>query len=462
MDLFGVSRLPILARKSRLAYLIMMEAHCEDHRAGSTDVLARSRQRAWVIRGRYLAKEVCASCWLCKLNRRKLTEQLMADIPPHQLRPCPPFSYISLDFAGPYLVRAMGNSRAQVKVWGLVIVCQNTRAIKMYATAGYSTDDFLTAFTRFTANHGNPLVVVSDAGSQLVKAGKLVDQFDPSKLNWNKIIEGAAKNGTRWKNIQPGCQWRNGLAEAAVKLVKTTLGHTLANQRTLNYAELDTLFSSVANVVNQRPIAVQFYTEEDYHAITPNDLLLQRSKNTVPGVQYAEEESLTKRQQIMKEIEDTWWRQWFVQALPQLVPYKKWRVERRSLQVGDIVLVQYDKNVGKADYRLARVLKVHPDAHKVVRTVTVGFRKTNRNEATLPYVPKPLQEMELGVQRLVVICPKEEQTEETTGTHVESDAVGEMDATVKTDADGNVDATVDTGTVGDENAAVGTDAVMGV
>ena len=56
-------------------------------------------------------------------------------------------------------------------------------------------------------------------------------------------------------------------------------------------------------MVNQRPIAVQFYTEKDYHAITPNDLLLQRSKNTVPGVQYAEEESLTKRQQIMKEIE---------------------------------------------------------------------------------------------------------------------------------------------------------------
>ena len=88
--------------------------------------------------------------------------------------------------------------------------------------------------------------------------------------------------------------------------------------------------------------------------------------------------------------------------------------------------------------------------------------KTNRNEATLPYVPKPLQEMELGVQRLVVICPKEEQTEETTGTHVGSDAVGEMDTTVKTDADGNVDATVDTGTVGDENAAVGTDAAMGL
>ena len=113
----------------------------------------------------------------------------------------------------------------------------------MYATAGFGTDDFLTAFTRFTANHGNPLLVVSDSGSQLVKAGKVIDAVDLSKVDWKKITEGAAKNGTKWKIVEPGCQWRNGLAESAVKLIKSTLALTLASQRTLNFAELDTLFS---------------------------------------------------------------------------------------------------------------------------------------------------------------------------------------------------------------------------
>ena len=173
----------------------------------------------------------------------------MADIPSHQLFPCPPFSHVSLDFAGPFMARAMGNSRAQIKVWGLVVVCQNTRAVNMYATGGYATDDFLTAYTRFTANHGNPLLVVSDSGSQLTKAAKLMDQFDLTKLDWVKIRQGAARNGTEWKVVQPGCQWRNGLAEAAVKLVKSTLHHTLANQKALNFAELDTLFSSVCNLI---------------------------------------------------------------------------------------------------------------------------------------------------------------------------------------------------------------------
>ena len=240
----------------------------------------------------------------------------MSDIPSHQLRPCPPFTYVSLDFAGPYKVKAMGNSRAYLKSWGLVVICQNTRAIKMYATAGYSTDDFLTAFLRFTANHGNPLLVVSDSGSQMIKAGHVIEGGDPTKLDWTRIREGAAKNGTDWKAVEAGCQWRNGLAEAAVKLVKSKLEMTLASHTALTYAELDTLFSSIANVVNQRPISVRSFTEEDLIAITPNDLLLGRTRNTVPGVSYGTDDNVTKRQEIMREVEDLWWLNGFDKPCP--------------------------------------------------------------------------------------------------------------------------------------------------
>ena len=409
MKLLGVSRLPVLARDTRLVRLIMMECHDEDHRSNPLDVLARSRHRAWIIRGRYLAKEVCKVCPACKLSKRRLCRQLMADIPEHQLVPCPPFSYVSLDFAGPYLARAMGNSRAQIKVWALVLICQNTRAVKIYATAGYSTDDFLLAYRRFTSNHGNPLLVVTDAGSQLVKAGRIIDQQKNINLDWTQIKEKAAKNGTDWKTIEPGCQWRNGLAEAAVKVVKSTLEHTLINQRTLNYAEMDTMFSSIADIVNRRPIAVQGYTEDDYHAICPNDLLLQRSRNSFPGVEYANDESLNRRQQVLKELEDTWWSQWIAQALPHLVPYKKWRSEERNVRIGDIVLVLYDRKIKKGDYRLGRVVNVFPDAHDRVRTVTVGMRRRDQRENSLPYVAKPLDQITLGVQRIAVVFPVEEQ-----------------------------------------------------
>ena len=258
LTLLGVQSLPILARGTRLAKLIMIECHCESHRASTSDVLARSRQRAWIVRGRYLAKEVCSNCPKCKLLRKRLSEQLMSEIPEHQLYPCPPFSHVSIDLAGPYQAKAMGNSRTYIKLWGLVIICQNTRAVRMYAVAGYSTDAFLTAYHRFTANHGNPLLVVSDAGTQLKKAGKMIDSDGGTGMDWGRIGDSAAKNGTKWKSVEAGCQWRNGLAEAAVKLLKSALDLTIRSQTTLTYAEFDTLFSVIANLVNQRPIAGQY------------------------------------------------------------------------------------------------------------------------------------------------------------------------------------------------------------
>ena len=260
-------------------------------------------------------------------------------------------------------------------------------------------------------------MVVADSGSQLTKAGKIIDgEGDPRKLDWNRITENASKSGTKWQTVEPGCQWRNGLAEAAVKLVKSTLDQTLESHTILNYAELDTIFSSVANIVNQRPIAVRSFDDDDLHAITPNDLLLQRTKNTVPGANYGDNDSLTKRQELMAKIESEWWNQWISKALPHLVPFKRWRTEHRSMKLNDIVLVHHEKKVGKGTYKLGRVLKVHPDKHGVVRTVTVGMRRTDSREPALPYRPKQLEEFRLGIQRLAVICPVEEQGGETVDT----------------------------------------------
>ena len=70
----------------------------------------------------------------------------------------------------------------------------------------------------------------------------------------------------------------------------------------------------------------------------------------------------------------------------------------------------YGKSFGKGEYRLGRVLQTHPDSQNVVHTVTVGVRGKDRSAKDLTYVPRALEEHCLGVQRLSVICPIEEQT----------------------------------------------------
>ena len=98
-------------------------------------------------------------------------------------------------------------------------------------------------------------------------------------------------------------------------------------------------------------------------------------------------------------------------VLPSHGAFPTLETRERYLRPDDIVHVLYDKKVGKGTYRLGRVLEVHPDAHNVVRTVTVGLKHLDKREAALLYMPRPLERHVLGVQRICVICPVEEQDE---------------------------------------------------
>ena len=84
--------------------------------------------------------------------------------------------------------------------------------------------------------------------------------------------------------------------------------------------------------------------------------------------------------------------------------------------------------------KLGRVLHVHKDLHGIVRTVTFGVRGKAGADKALPYVPRPLDDIVLGVQRLVVICPMEEQVD--VGNYGNRDDLGATDAV---DATGVID-----------------------
>ena len=133
--------------------------------------------------------------------------------------------------------------------------------------------------------------------------------------------------------------------KSILKLMGIHLMPVLASQSTFNFAKLDTLFSSVTNTVNQRPIAIESFTGEDTRAIIPNDLLLQRSKSTVPGVVYGTNYSIPRQQEVFRELEQAWWDRWIVQALPHLVPFKEWKHEHRSMVMGDVAFVLFEETV---------------------------------------------------------------------------------------------------------------------
>ena len=57
--------LPVLLSSSPLARLLVKTVHEEDHRKDVGGVLAATRRKAWIIRGRQLIKSVVRECMVC-------------------------------------------------------------------------------------------------------------------------------------------------------------------------------------------------------------------------------------------------------------------------------------------------------------------------------------------------------------------------------------------------------------
>ena len=405
----GVSALPVLMSQSRAAYLYMERAHCgefgTEHKS-VTETLARSRTSVWIHRGRDLAKKICKNCPLCMKNKKKLCGQQMAKIRPEGLVVCRPWTFVSLDFAGPYKVRGVVNSRARMKCWVLVYVCRSTKAVCLLATCGYSTQSFLLRHAEFVARMGAPSKIVSDRGVQLVSAGiVLAGKESPEKWDWKRVTR---DNSTiSWEFVPVGSQHRNGLPEATVKVLKKSLAHALHPGVVLAYDELVTLLSRISYSINQRPLGLantsqSSQQEDNMVPLTPNMMLLGRSSNESPPLDYTEDDRFCSRLSYVSTVETTWWKKWVKEVLPTLLPYTRWRKQQKNLSVGDVVMMWYTGNM-KDHYRLARIVEVFPDQKGLVRTVRVKYRKKNMKEPRTVCSSKNLVEEKVSVQRLQLL-----------------------------------------------------------
>ena len=297
--ILGVDKLSILSSKSRLAKLIMIKSHEEgtgfDHR-GVAGTLAKSRSRAWITDGGKLAKFVRNSCNLCKRNAKKTQSQQMALIRDEQLQPCPPFTHVSLDYMGPRIVQDEVKKRTDMKVWVLVYCCRSTRAVCLLAVSGYSTDTFLVRHMEFVSRHGPPQTIVSDRGCSLVKAGMILEpDSHPTTWNWKKIV--ASNRTTNWQFTEIGCQWRNGLSEAMVKITKKCLKTAVPDDTKITYGEFVTLLAQVSYTINTRPIGVFGGNDQndEIQPITPNQLLIGRSSFDTKAPEYDLDNALPKK-----------------------------------------------------------------------------------------------------------------------------------------------------------------------
>jgi len=142
----------ILPQKGHMTTLIIRHAH-EQLRGGH--VLSRLRKKYWIVGV------------TSRRTKASTLEQKMADLPQDRLTPAPPFTYVGVDYFGPYFVK---EGRKEYKRYRALFTCLVSRAVHIEIAHSLETDSFLNALRRFIVPRGPVRELRCDDGTNFVGA----------------------------------------------------------------------------------------------------------------------------------------------------------------------------------------------------------------------------------------------------------------------------------------------------
>ena len=385
----------LLPGESHITEIIAREIHEDGGHLGEAATVAKIRSKYWIVGIRKIVKRMIRKCTKCKMKLRKLEGQQMSTLPIERLKPCPAFTYVGVDYFGPFKVKGEVQKRVTGKCFGVLLTCLTCGAVHLDISADYSTDEFLHTLRRFASVRGWPKKFLSDKGTNLVGASNELKEM-VEKVDWDKVGRQSLQKETEWVFSPADAPWYNGAAEALVKSAKRALNAAIG-ETVLRFSELQTVMYEAAQLLNQRPIGECPNNPDDQTYLCPNDLLLGRASPTTPQIQFDTVASSYRRFEFTQRIISTFWRRWIREVFPNLVIESKWHVEKRNVQPGDVVMMQ-DANAVRGNWKKALVERVLQSQDGRIRRVIVAYRNDQGTRV----------EVERAVQRLIVLVPIEE------------------------------------------------------
>lgn len=159
----------ILPRKSHVTTLLIRYVHQKLGHAGRGHVLAALRERFWIVCANAAVRQVLYRCVTCRRARSSPNVQKMADLPLERLTIAPPFTYVGIDYFGPFLIK---EKRKELIRYGTLFTCMASRAIHIEVASSLDTNSFIHALRRFIARRGPVKQIRSDNGTNFVGANK--------------------------------------------------------------------------------------------------------------------------------------------------------------------------------------------------------------------------------------------------------------------------------------------------
>ena len=392
------NKFPILiSGNHHFAKLVIAHFHEKVKHQGRVITLSAIREAGYfILHGSSVIKKFVNKCVLCRRLRLPLNEQKMSDLPSDRLDVgAPPFLNTGMDVFGPYAVTDGANTRRSTstkKCWAVLFTCMNSRATHIESLPYLDGCSMINALRRFFCIRGPCKKLRSDQGTNFVAAKNQDTSFSASVMNE------ITSQGCEWEMNPPKASHFGGIWERQIKSIKSILNTCFLQMgsRVLTRDDLNTFLQECACILNNTPLWEYSNDPNDPRPLTPAMLLNLRSDPPSSVNVYTERDFLaygSKRWRRIQFLSDQFWSRWKVDYLQSLQRRNKWHSEKRSLKVGDIVLLKDSSK--RYQWPIAKVLSVKKSKDGLVRSADVVTSSRNSNGTKL--FSRPISELSLLV-----------------------------------------------------------------
>ncbi|XP_028176630.1 uncharacterized protein LOC114364612 [Ostrinia furnacalis] len=370
----------IIPKDTRLATLLIDQAHKQTFHGGARVTMAKLRQEYWITGGNNEVKKQIRKCVTCRRNEGRTQKQLMGDLPAARVNQASPFYHTGVDYTGHVDVKAnRGRGAKTLKGYIAIFICMVTKAVHLELVTELTSSAFLAALRRMAARRGAPRHLYSDNGTNFVGANRaLQEKFQQYEdIFTDSFMTEITEMKMEWHFNAPAWPSAGGLWERAVRSLKHHLKRVVGEQK-LTFEEYSTILAQLEACLNSRPLCSLSEDVNDIDFLTPAHFL-----NGRPGVTIIEtdEDARTRWHLTQKLFEDIW-KKWKFEYLSQLTARRKWQTPQRNLEKGDVVVI-HEENLPPGKWALGRVVEAHPGPDGYVRVVTL---KTKNGTIKRPVV----------------------------------------------------------------------------
>ncbi|XP_069363429.1 uncharacterized protein [Maniola hyperantus] len=385
----------ILPKKHVFTDLLIDDAHNVLLHAGPQTVQYFLYQNYWILSSRDAIRRRIHQCVKCFRARPVRPQPPMGTLPASRVRPERPFLKTSVDYAGPFYVRANKVRNAKIiKCYVAVFVCMSVKAVHLEIVSELTTDAFLAALRRMTSRRGICKDVFSDGGKNFVGCNNLLrDLYDflRSDSVQNELNNKTLQQGITWHFQPPYSPHFGGIFESGVKSFKHHL-HRVVGTRTQTYDEMHTLLCQIEAVLNSRPLCILSADSADPLPLTPGHFLIGEPLTAIPDVSLIDvpPNRLTRWRWVQQAVQH-FWKRWSREYLHEIQQRNKWfHNNGPPIREGTVVVV-CDDNLPPLQWRLARVHALHPGLDGVTRVVTLKYGNGLFKRPVVKICPLPEQ-----------------------------------------------------------------------